>query len=554
MDLDLKTPLSFSLLFAKLLAARGLSDPEAVERFIHPDLSGLGDPFLMKGVSEAAARIQRAVHACEKILIHGDYDVDGITGTALVARTLARLKADFSTFLPDRARDGYGVCEEAIRRASQNGFSLLMTVDCGITAQKEIQMARALGLDVIVIDHHRIPNDGLPPATVILNPLQEDCPYPFKEMTAAGLAFKLSQALIGEGAFELLDLAALSTVCDVAPLVGENRLIVKKGLEVLSARRKPWIQALSRSASIKAREMNVGHLGFILGPRINACGRMSSPEISLRLLLTDHLREAESLGKILEEENKMRQKEERRVVKEAFQEVERTFHFNRDRVIVVGRRGWHAGVIGIVASRLVEKFHRPAIVLALGESGLAKGSGRSIKDFHLFQALEACKDLFEEFGGHAQAAGLTMREENVPVFREGVNRYALENFEPEIFAKKIAVDLELELAELASTFIQELKWMEPHGAGNPRPVFLTRNLAVKGKPERLCKGEAAPALHKFFVTDGAFTYEAVWSERNGEWCGLEQGMKLDLIYSVKTKIWEGIESLILEVKNASHSS
>lgn len=539
-----QTRTSFSPLFLELLRRKNLNDPQAIEAFLRSDLADLEDPFTMRGVTEAVRLIQKTVQEGKKILIHGDYDVDGVTATAVLARTLAKLEADFCTFLPDRSADGYGVSERPIRDAQQKGVSLLITADCGITASTEISLARSLGLDVIVIDHHRIPQEGLPPATVILNPQQPDCPYSFKELSAAGLAFKLSQALIGAQAFEFLDFAALSTVCDVAPLQGENRIIVKKGLELLSARRNLGIKALIQAASLKAVKINTGHVGFVLGPRINAAGRMSSPEIALRLLLSGNPREAESLALILEEENKARQKEERQVTKEAIAEAERVVNFNRDRVIVVGRQGWHAGVIGIVASRLVEKYHRPSIVIAF-EKGTGKGSGRSIKDFHLFLALESCRDLFEEFGGHEQAAGLTLREENLSLFRSRINTYA-KGCDPEVFVRKISADLEVKLGDLSSNFIREMELLEPYGVGNPRPVFMTRDLVVRAKPERL-----TPETLRFWVSDGMVTFEAVWSQRLAQHGFLpEKGTRVNLFYSVKIKSWDGNQTVVLDIKDA----
>ncbi len=538
---------SFSPLFTQLLGKRNLFDPKEIEAFIAVDLEDLENPFDMKGMDEAFELIQKTIREKKKILIHGDYDVDGVTATALLARTLTKLGANFFTFLPDRSADGYGVNERAIQDAHQKGVSLLITADCGITALAEISLARSLGLEVIVIDHHRIPQEGLPPATVILNPQQADCPYPFKELSAAGLAFKLSQALIGPQAFEFLDLAALSTVCDVAPLLGENRIIVKKGLELLSERRSLGIRALLQASSLKAAKINTAHVGFVLGPRINAAGRMSSPEIALRLLLSESPREAESLALVLEEENKARQKEERRVTREAIEEAERVVNFNRDRVIVVGRPGWHPGVIGIVASRLVEKYHRPSIVIAF-ENGTGKGSGRSIKNFHLFLALEACRDLFEEFGGHEQAAGLTMREGNLSLLRSKINSYA-KDLDPEIFVRKITADLEIKLEDLNPAFIREMELLEPYGVGNPRPVFMTRGLVVKAKPEHL-----TPETLRLWISDGILTFEAVCSERLGRnRLPLEKGARLDWVYGIKIKSWNGEQSLVLEVKDIRSS-
>lgn len=534
---------NFSPLFNQLLTQRGLTDPVQIQNFLSVTLDQLEDPMLMKGMKQAVSRVLVAARSGEKVLVHGDYDVDGVTGAALMARTLELIGAKATTFLPDRAEDGYGVSERAIREGAKNGVKLLITVDCGITARKPIESARALGVDVLVIDHHRIPEEGIPPANIILNPQQSDCPYPFRDLSAAGLVFKLAQALLGNRAFQFLDLAALSTVCDVAPLKQENRIIVKKGLELLSDRTNPGIRALATAAGIRPKALNVGHIGFVLGPRINAAGRMSSPEIALRLLTTENLKEAESLAQALEEENRARQKEERETAQQAIAQVERIFNFNRDRVIVAAKEGWHPGVIGIVASRLVERFHRPSIVIAL-DGGKGKGSGRSIKGFNLFEAMDSCKELFEAFGGHEQAAGLTIKECNLAALRLKINQHANGKYEGKVFVRHIPVDMELKFSDFRTSFIQELDLLEPHGAGNPRPVFMTKHLEIKSKAEKIY-GET----YKFWVSDGVQTYEAVWNDRSGEGpSGLQKGKIVHLTYSIKGKVWDGVESLSLDVK------
>ncbi len=535
---------SWTPLFLELLLKKGLGEEEKRRLFLTADLKDLYDPFLMAGMAEACQRLIQARERKEKIFVHGDYDVDGVTGSAIVAHTLSRLEIAHTVFLPERARDGYGVSENAIRRAAQNGHSILMTVDCGVSAHAQLKTARELGLDVIIIDHHRISAEGLPPAAAILNPQREDCRYPFKELSAGGLAFKLSQALLGPKAFDFLDLAALSTVCDVAPLTHENRILVKAGLKKLSTGPGTGLAALIRSAGIKSKALNTGHLGFNLGPRINACGRMSTPDIALRLLMTGHEGEANSLARVLEEENKARQQEERMTVKEAIAEAERTFHFNRDRVIVVANKGWHEGVIGIVAARLVDRFYRPAIVIALKEeTGLGKGSGRSIKGFNLFEALSSAGELLETFGGHEQAAGLSIRAGQVAAFRQKINAYALEKTAPEIFIKKTACDLELTLEELSGRFLEELSLLEPHGMGNPRPVFKTAGLRVKGRP-----WQKSPQVIQFWVTDGNRTCEASYFAPGPELPKIMDGIELDLHYTVRTYEMAGIPGISLEIK------
>lgn len=528
----------------RILWSRGFRTPSEIESFISPKREQFLNPFLMKGMAEAVERLRRAASLQEKVLVHGDYDVDGITGTAIVSSALAKLGVPHETFLPERSRDGYGVSREAIRRASREGIRILVTVDCGISAKEEIEEARAAGIEALVLDHHRLPSDGLPPAKAILNPLQESCAYPFKELSAGGLAFKLAQALLGAEAFEFLDLAALSTIADMAPLHGENRVLVKEGLCALSAKKRVGLRALAETASLRAREIKASHVGFVIAPRLNAAGRMSSATTSLRLLLTPNEREAKSLARILEEENRARQREERRVTEEAIDEVERTHHFARDRVLVAAREGWHAGVIGIVASRLVERYHRPALVIAIQE-GRAKGSGRSIPGFHLFNALEASREALLEFGGHEQAAGFSVEIGRIPGLRKLVNEYAHAGYPGEIFLRSIAVDWELPLAELTPRFLKELELLEPHGVGNPKPVFLTRNLFLKKVSPGIGRGRS-----RMWVSDGTLTYEAAVSGRGGFVFDFQPGTRFDLVYTVNQKRWEGEETVVLEVKDA----
>lgn len=540
------SPLQLNPLFVHLLANRGFQTSEEIESFLYPNQARLCNPFLMKGMREAVDRLERARGNHEKVLIHGDYDVDGVTGAAILSLALEKCKIAHETFLPDRAKDGYGVSRQAIEKAVKDGVKLLITVDCGISAKEEIAIARKAGIDAIVLDHHQLPGGGLPPADMILNPLQEDCLYPFKELSAGGLAFKLAQALLGPQAFEFFDLATLSTVADLAPLREENRILVKEGLRQLSARKRIGIKALSETANLRASEVKTSHVGFIFGPRINASGRMGSALTALRLLLTSSLREAKSLALILEEENRRRQQEERRVVNEAVEQVERTVNFSRDRVLVVADKGWHQGVIGIVASRLVERYHRPALVISLAQEK-GKGSGRSIRSFHLVKALEAAQEHLLEFGGHEQAAGFSIEPEQIPFLRKKLNEYSHRTYPGEIFLKSIDIDLEISLAELSSQFLRELELLEPHGIGNPKPVFLTRNLLIHRVMPAPEKSYQRP---KIWVTDGSFTYEVAVPERSRIPFEFEVGVRFDLVYSLSRKVWQGEERIVLEAKDA----
>lgn len=534
----------YSSLFTKLLEKRGLTDPASVRAFLFPEIATLLDPLSMRGMPEAVARIRQAVINREKILIHGDYDVDGITGTAVVALTLEKLGADFETFLPERERDGYGVSARAISEAAERGIKILITVDCGVAASEQIKLARKLGLDVIVIDHHRIPASGLPNANIILNPLQEKCPYVFKELSAAGLAFKLSQALLGDSALEYLDLAALSTISDVAPLYSENRVIVKKGLETIAAQKKAGIAALINVSKVQSKKITTTHVGFQLAPRINAAGRMGSPDAALRLLMTGSLKEAASLAQILDGENQARKEVEKRCTKEALQTIERTVNFNRDKVIVVASDEWHVGVIGIVAARLVDKYHRPAIVIGI-QNGVGKGSGRSIAGFHLFHAMQHAKDHLLEFGGHAQAAGLSIEPSKVDAFRAAMNQYAAEHLDSAALQPSIEFDLELSLNQIDEVFLSELNLLEPHGAGNPPPRFLTRELKIVSNPRKTPIG-----VYEAVLSDGSETRMAqIKDEDYLKLVGLPKSDIFTAIYEIRTKSWNGLDSVLLAVKS-----
>ena len=535
------TAIPYSQLMQKFLRLRGYRTEAEIQKLLFPSLEALYDPFLMKGIERSSKRILSAIARGETILIHGDYDVDGITGAAVLSRLLQKLNAKFITFLPNRKKDGYGVSLDAVHLANEKKVSLFITVDCGITAFEEAKTAREYGIDVIIIDHHRIHNGEVPEAFEIINPLQESCTYPFKELSACGLAFKLAQSLLGKGAYEFLDLVALSCVCDVAPLVDENRILIYYGLERLGMRSQPGFKSLAETAGIKKQKMTTADIGFILGPRINASGRMSSPDKALKLLTTHDPEEAMALAKILEQENKARQKEERALTKQALQKVEREINFNRDRVIVVFDDGWHEGVIGIVAQRLVEHFSRPAVVIAVnGEKG--KGSGRSVKGFHLFNAFQHCEKILEQFGGHELAAGLTIHRSQLQSFREKINEYA-RTLPADALIKSIRVDLEVSFGDLSSRFIRELALLEPFGAANPKPVFLTRNISTKREPERINANSI-----RWWATDGTMTFEAVWRSR-GAAITLPEVQPYTMLYSPKLKSWDGIDSLILEVRD-----
>jgi len=538
--------LPYSDVLLRLLALRGLQDTQSIRKFLTPSLDHLHDPFLMKGIGGAQKRILSAAARGETILIHGDYDVDGITGAAILSRTLEKLGAKFVTFLPERKRDGYGVSEEALKRAKRDGVSLFITVDCGITAFRETREARAGGMDVIIIDHHRIHEGATPEANVIINPLQEDCPYPFKDLSAGGLAFKLAQALIGKGAFEFLDLAALSCICDIAPLVGENRILTTFGLDQISSRHNTGFKNLCEVAGLKRQKLLASDLAFVLGPRINAMGRLSTPDKAFRLLTTHSPGEARELAQLLHQENQARQREDRQLLKQALQVVEREVHFNRDKVIVVSGDGWHEGVMGIVANRLVDRFGRPAIVITF-DGAEGKGSGRSVKGFHLFESLSYCESTLEQFGGHELAAGFTIRKEKFQAFRIKLNEYA-QKVAPEVFFRSVDIDFEVGLDTLDSKVLREIQFLEPFGSGNRRPVFLTRGLRTKGMLKPMASGKP-----RWLVTDGTQTFDAVWASRD-QTVHFPESERYQMVYAPRLTHWDGIESVVLDVKDVKAES
>lgn len=514
-------------LVGQILAQRGMTSPEAAQRFLACTLTDLSDPFLLKDMDRAVARLKAALARRERICIVSDYDVDGVTSTALLVRVLKRLGATPATYVPHRVRDGYGFSAKAVAFARKQGATVVITVDSGSTAHEELAAAREAGLDVIVVDHHEMAHLARPPAYALINPLQSDCAYPDKNLASVGLAFKLTQALVSAlvpGAvpapgtdlryamWEHLDLVCLGTVADVAPLIGENRILVRHGLERLAKTPKVGLRALIEVADLRARRLTTEHVGFILGPRINAAGRMDTADAALKLLLTEDREEARTLATQLHEENRQRQRVEEETLKEALAKVDREVNFNRDRVIVVYGHGWHPGVIGIVASRLVERYHRPSVVIAM-DDGVGKGSARSIVRFHLVEALAECRDWMLGFGGHEAAAGLTIAEGKLSGFREAINAVARERLSPEALVPNLTIDAEVSLAPMTPDLIEKLESLGPFGAGNPCPIFASHGLTWRSAPSTAGRS----GLKGWVQETKGPVLEAVGFDRAGRW-------------------------------------
>ena len=477
------------LVIARLLVLRDITTPEEATRFLHPALDQLHDPFTLTDLPVAVDRLVAALGRGERIAVHGDYDVDGVTSTVLLRRLLELLGGDVVHFIPDRLRDGYGLEPAAIERLAAQQVAVIVSVDCGIRSAAAAIRARELGVDLIITDHHE-PDATLPAALAVINPKRHDCPYPDKNLAGVGVALKLVQALCERTEHTrwlpgFIKLAALGTVADVVPLRGENRVIAKLGLEQLSqGRHTTGLRALLEATGLSGEAVTSFHVAFRLAPRINAAGRMSTPDLATRLLLlTDESREAEARGlaEQLEAENLRRQQEEAEILTAARRKVDTDPDVGAHAILVVWGEGWHRGVIGIVASKLVDAYHRPAIVIAV-DGDTAYGSGRSISRFDLLASLESCSDLFTKFGGHRHAAGLTMDADRLKVLRRRLTDYADARLGPDDLVPRLRIDGHLPLTAITPGVVEGLRAMEPFGAGNPRPVFHTGPVELANGP------------------------------------------------------------------------
>ncbi|SIQ20637.1 exonuclease RecJ [Peribacillus simplex] len=459
-------------LVAALLVNRGLDTIESARSFLFVKNQTFHDPFLLKDMDKAVYRIREAIQNGEKIRIFGDYDADGVTSTTVMMTALTRLGADVDFYIPNRFTEGYGPNPMAFRLAADQGVKVLITVDTGISAVDEAKLAGELGMDYILTDHHE-PGPELPEALAIIHPKLEDSSYPFKELAGVGVAFKLAHALLGEMPEDLLEIAAIGTIADLVPLQGENRVIAAKGIEQLRLTRRPGLVALMKVANVQQEALNEESIGFAMAPRINAVGRLGDADPAVDLLMSQSLEEATELAHEINDINKERQEMVAAMAEEAIAEVEENFPPESNGVLIIGREGWNAGVVGIVASKLVERFYRPTIVLSYDrEKGLAKGSARSIAGFDLFQSLSACREMLPHFGGHPMAAGMTLKIEDVQELRDRMNLIAKEQLNEEDFIPITNLDRATTLAEVSIQTIQEMSLLAPFGVTNPKPKIL----------------------------------------------------------------------------------
>jgi single-stranded-DNA-specific exonuclease len=519
---------------ARVLWARGFRDVETARRFFEPSLGDLHDPFLLAGMREAVTRLRRAMEQKEKILLYGDYDVDGTSAVVILKKTIDLLGGDVGFHVPHRLRDGYGMKSEVVEDAAGAGVKLIVSVDTGIRANDVVRHAAQFGIDVIVTDHH-LPEAELPPAVAVLNPNRPDCGYPEKNLCGAGVALKLLQALLQTVGMEegrrarllesFLKIVAIATVADVVPLTGENRVIVKLGLAGLKNVKNVGLRALLEVSGLTEGEApSAGQVAFRVAPRINAAGRMASASDVIEMFLTDDEARAKTLAGQLHDLNKDRQQTEAEIARAIFEQCIEQPVTDSDAALVFAGEGWHRGVVGIVASRVVERFHRPAFVLGL-ENGTAQGSGRSIAVFHLLDALETMPELFTKFGGHRQAAGVTLPAGNLEEFRARFRAHASSLLSPADFEATLAVDSEIEFAEINDGSVAEILNLAPFGFGNPSPYFVARGVEVAAPPDIRNEKHVFVRLK----ADGRMIRAKAWNfaERAGE---LEAGTRVDIAF------------------------
>lgn len=478
----LATSLGIHPAIATLLVQKGITNFDQAKAYFRPSLDALHDPFMMKGMSKAVHRLARAITNKEPILVYGDYDVDGVTSVAMFYGFLKAVQAPTDFYIPDRYAEGYGISMQAVNWAAKAGFKLIVSLDCGIKATACIQQANALGMDVIVSDHHE-PGGVLPDAYAILNPKQPDCAYPAKELSGCGVGFKLLQALASqqglpeENVYDYLDLVAVSIACDIVPIVGENRILAYHGLKKLNATPRPGLKALMEIGNLKP-PLSIAQLVFSLGPRINAAGRMDRAHLAVRLLLASDPKEAANLAHALNQKNSLRRNVDSMTTEEAIAMINADSHLIRAKATVLFKDDWHKGVIGIVASRCIEQYYRPTVILTAAQ-GKATGSARSVAGYNIYQALAACADLLDQYGGHAYAAGLTLPLEHVEAFQQRFEEVVSSSIVDELLIPPQEIDLPLVFEEINFKFHNIIKQMAPFGTGNMKAVFSTENIVAR---------------------------------------------------------------------------
>lgn len=550
----LSDELSIAPSLATVLVNRGIDDFEKARRYFRPSEEQFHDPFLMDGMYQAVDRILSARNKNEKIFVYGDYDVDGTNGAAMLYLFFKELGCDVSYYIPDRIKEGYGISRAGIDKAKELGIKLMVSIDCGITAVGQVEYASSLGIDIIICDHHE-PNDELPKAVAVLDPLKPTCKYPFKNLCGTGVGFKLIQALARQlpstesGVGKYLDFVALATTADIVPLIDENRVFVRLGLDIITTNPRPGMKALIDSAGLKPVAMTTGQVVFVMAPRINAVGRLGDAKRAVELLVSDEYSSAVEFARVLEQENINRRKIDEDVFIHAQQLVEEFLDVESEGAIILHQEQWHPGVVGIVASRMVEKYYRPAIMMTTVD-GVAKGSARSIAGFNIYQALKRCEDKLLQFGGHKYAAGLTLEVERVEEFKEAFNAVVKELLTDDLRTPVISIDAEIDLAEFTPKYMRILKQFAPFGPKNMRPTFIARNVEALGQPRIVGRNHLRLKIRKNGVT-----FDCIGFNLGHLMKRFSNGDKnFDLVFSVDESDFSGVQLPQLKIKDVRVAS
>lgn len=555
---EIANKLKISQLLAQILINRGITDVSSAKNFLQPQISTLADPSLLRDVEKASIRINEAVRKGEKIVVYGDYDVDGLTATAVMHRCLKLLGAQVSYYIPERLEEGYGLNVDAIRKLKEGGADLILTVDCGINACHEADIARTYGIDLIITDHHH-PGQKVPDAFAVINPKLETPPSAFKDLSGVGIAFKLAWAIgqhfspqrkvsteFKDFLLGALGLVSLGTIADVVPLLGENRILTKYGLSALQHTEIPGLRALLDIADLSHTNLDVFHIGYRLGPRLNAPGRIGKAEIVVEMLTTPCKERAMEIANFLDQENKKRQDIQIDIMTSARKKVMNEINLEETTAIVLADQAWHPGVVGIIASKIVEEFNRPTVMIAIADA-MGHGSARSIPSFHILKALEFCKSKLLSVGGHAQAAGLKIHPDNIDDFRNMLNSATSERLQKTDLVPVLHIDAEVTLPMLSKALVTELTRLSPHGEGNPAPLFAVTNVKIVGQPRRI--GSKGQHL-SFYVKQDDIALRAVAFGMGGQIDRLKQNGKIcSVAFAVKVNNWMDYDNLELEVKD-----
>lgn len=550
---QLAAELGVDPVLATLLINRGVKTFEEARSFFRPSLSALHDPFLMKDMDKAVARLEKAISSSEKILVYGDYDVDGTTAVALVYSFIHKLNPLADFYIPDRYDEGYGVSRKGIDWAAENGFSLIITLDCGIKAIDKVEYAAGKGIDIIICDHH-LPEDEIPAAAAVLDPKREDCNYPFDDLSGCGVGFKLVQAysqthgIDFENLLSLLDLLVVSIASDLVTIVGENRVLAHFGLKRLNEQPRVGLQAMIDLANLEPGHITIDDIVFKIGPRINAAGRMESGRLAVELLTAEDAHTAMSIGGKINDNNNERKSIDREITREALEMVQNGTCCSSQNAVIVYGKDWNKGVVGIVASRLVEAFYKPTFVLTRS-NGFVTGSARSVRGFDLYDAISSCADLLENFGGHIYAAGLTMKEENLPEFTARIDKYVSSHITTEMATPVVEVDSEINFAQITPKFFRILKQFQPFGPGNSSPVFLTKNVYDDGNGRKVGPGGQHLKLELIQESQPYHQVSAIAFNMAAYFEHIRNGNPVDVCYSIVENYYRGNSTLQLRIKD-----